>query len=680
MNPELIQRSYDEKLKPELEERKATVSTIRDVAATEDLKKLAERVEHLAASGNGVTARDFERIIGRNDMLRINYLERGLLAARAVARIRVADAFGNGGGWGTGFMVSPRLMLTNNHVIGSKDEARRSIAGFGYESDITGMLRQGKQFRFAPDLAFVTSPKQDLDFTLVAVEEVSEDGAGKLSDYGFLRLDPQTFKTDEGLFLTIVQHPNGDEKFIAVRENEVLKIGDNADIVLDNFIWYASDTAPGSSGAPAFNENWQVVALHHRGVPRTIQDNGRTLYQLSDNRWVTREVFEVTPDDKANWIANEGVRVSKIVASIIKQHSTMNTLASPLVQEFLDDVNGIRIFEGTTPRASVNGPRFEFVNIERAEEAAVTLEKAKKPKKNFRPLDYYDGRQGYRRNFLGVEIPLPDHSAAVARFGDVAEIAGTTDNVLRYTHFSVVMNVDRRMAYYTAVNIDGKQWRNLKRGTDKWFYDPRLDESLQLGDELYGNEPVPGKNYFDRGHLVRRLDPVWGNLDTSTLANDDTFHWTNCSPQYKGFNQGDDLWQGLENYILYNTDEEDVKATIFNGPIFAEDDEEHRGTKIPQAFWKLVLVTDSGTLYSSAYVVSQEEFAQNIPFEELPIGNHNNFQTTVEKLEQRTGLRFADAVRSSDVRLGKAGDLEIQRFSDIDHPRRGKTRAAGGTY
>src|SRR5262249_52419840 len=159
--------------------------------------------------------------------------------------------------------------------------------------------------------------------------------------------------------------------------------------------------------------------------------------------------------------------------------------------------------------------------------------------------------------------------------------AGTEDNILKYTHYSVLMNVDRRMAFYSVVNIDGNQSENLNRGTDKWYYDPRLDLSLQLGDELYGNENVPGGNYFDRGHLTRRLDPVWGGV--AELANDDTFHWTNCSPQYKGFNQGDDLWQGLENYILYNTDQEDIKATVFNGPIFADDDEEHRGTRVPQA-------------------------------------------------------------------------------------------------
>ena len=96
---------------------------------------------------------------------------------------------------------------------------------------------------------------------------------------------------------------------------------------------------------------------------------------------------------------------------------------------------------------------------------------------------------------------------------------------------------------------------------------------------------------------------MWGNLQEATEANFDIFHWTNCSPQYFGFNQGKELWQGLENYILYNTDQEDIKATVFTGPVFSKGDEEHRGILIPLYFWKVVIVTDAtGKVYSSAYI------------------------------------------------------------------------------
>jgi endonuclease G, mitochondrial len=185
------------------------------------LTALAQRVEHIAVSGSGVSARDLQRILGTNDLLPINYLERGTLAARTVCRIYVSALFGSGH-WGTGFLVSPRLLITNNHILDSIENAENAIAEFGYELDPTGSLRQGKRFRLAPKLGFITD--KDLDFTIVAVAEESEDGTASLSDYGFLRLDPNLHKVEEEEFVTIIQHPGGKEKSVAIRENEVIKI------------------------------------------------------------------------------------------------------------------------------------------------------------------------------------------------------------------------------------------------------------------------------------------------------------------------------------------------------------------------------------------------------------------------------------------------------------------------
>jgi len=91
------------------------------------------------------------------------------------------------------------------------------------------------------------------------------------------------------------------------------------------------------------------------------------------------------------------------------------------------------------------------------------------------------------------------------------------------------MNIDRKMAVYTAVNVNGKRLLWLSRNGDKWYADPRT--SAQAGPELYAN------NDLDRGYLVRRLDPVWGTDAEAEKANEDTFHYTNVCPQHKDFNQ-----------------------------------------------------------------------------------------------------------------------------------------------
>ena len=147
------------------------------------------------------------------------------------------------------------------------DEAQRTSVQFCYETDINGRIQQGQLFGLTPEEAFITDSEHD--FTLVAVAEVSDDGENNLGDYGFLRLDPNPHKVRPDEFVTIIQHPDGQPKQIAIRENKVLKIGDRQDALMDSFIWYASDTAPGSSGSPALNDNWQVVAVHHPKCSRS---------------------------------------------------------------------------------------------------------------------------------------------------------------------------------------------------------------------------------------------------------------------------------------------------------------------------------------------------------------------------------------------------------------------------
>ncbi|MCA1444143.1 DNA/RNA non-specific endonuclease [Ensifer sp. IC4062] len=74
--------------------------------------------------------------------------------------------------------------------------------------------------------------------------------------------------------------------------------------------------------------------------------------------------------------------------------------------------------------------------------------------------------------------------------------------------------------------------------------------------------------------------------------------------------------QGLENFLLYNTDDEDVWAAVFSGPLFRTDEVAHRGILIPQLFWKVIAVSEkNGKLYTAAYVVGQQHHALDIPLQ-----------------------------------------------------------------
>ena len=240
------------------------------------------------------------------------------------------------------------------------------------------------------------------------------------------------------------------------------------------------------------------------------------------------------------------------------------------------------------------------------------------------------GRNGYAANFLsGWNLAFPQPMGS--RADDVALLKrGGTGFELKYQNFSVVLSKSRRMTMYTAVNIDGSQSRQIGR-TDNWRYDGRLDKEDQWGNELYSG------NALDRGHMVRREDPIWGTVEEARIANDDTFHFTNSCPQMAGVNQK--TWLGLENYVLQNARVDGMKVTVFTGPFFSDDDLDYRGAKIPLAFWKVVvIVTEDGRPSATAYKVSQSKELQELEF---VYAGYKTYQISIQQVINNTEIDFS---------------------------------------
>jgi endonuclease G len=240
---------------------------------------------------------------------------------------------------------------------------------------------------------------------------------------------------------------------------------------------------------------------------------------------------------------------------------------------------------------------------------------------------------------------------SAAQEEDAVPVSGRSDFVLEYTHFSVVMCQSRRLCYFTAVNIDGNQSLNVRR-TGSWSLDPRIPADAQCGNELYAG------NKFDKGHMVRRLDPVWGSQAVAKQANNDTFMYTNACPQHAILNQG--IWNDLEDYILSNADEHNLYVTEFIGPVFRPTDPVYRGVKIPQDFWKVVvMVKVDGQLSATAYVLTQRNLMDDIEAPEFAYGPFRTYQVAVRNVESLTGLSFG-TLPTFDP-LGSAESVSVVR-------------------
>ncbi|WP_104193221.1 DNA/RNA non-specific endonuclease [Cryobacterium sp. Y82] len=244
---------------------------------------------------------------------------------------------------------------------------------------------------------------------------------------------------------------------------------------------------------------------------------------------------------------------------------------------------------------------------------------------------------GYNAEFLQIPLPLP------------APPAGASIRELTYTHFTVLLDPARRFAIATGVNIDGDQLVNVDRGDD-WHLDSRIPIREQAGEAVYA------RNDLDRGHLVRRQDPVWGDEATARQANYDTFAYTNAAPQAAAFNQSRQLWLGLEDHVLTYARTNGNRISVFTAPVLSAQDPTYRGVKIPQMFWKIAAWTTtmqgSPALHAAGFVLDQSPQLEDIDLDTVrtqaridgtppPLGPYRTYQVPIKDIIDLTGLNLA---------------------------------------
>lgn len=643
-----------------------------------------------------------ERIQGKTtDFVGVSWIDLARGGANAVGRVVQSSLKP----LGSGVLITDRLFLTNNHVIEDLQAARELLVELDYELDADGNTRPSTRFAFDPDTFFLTSPQDDLDFTIVALGQ-RVIGARDAFEFGYCPL----FATDDkhllGEFVNIVQHPDGDYKQIVIRENRLVTR-------LDTVLHYMADTLPGSSGSPVFNDQWELVALHHWGEP------------FRESALPTGE--------KLSKDLNEGIRISAIVRTLevmMKDRSPEErallepALRSPTRRAVVEPVKTpAPVKDGgsgsSEPRAVVRqsgqDPPAPVLHPDGAVTWSIPLEltlrlgggvlveRASRPAEpeerptgrdvgsvgeSIRIDPNYANRGGYDPDFLRgfhIELPRlgPELREQAARKLRIAR--GEDPFELKYQHFSIVMNAARRMAFFTASNIDGSTWLSIHRDTglpresaeakEVWFEDERISPDAQCHQDLYDRQRP---RVFDRGHLVRRQDPSWGTTARALRANADTFHFTNCTPQEFHFNQQARYWQGIERWLLEdNVVADRERVSVFTGPVFGEDDPEYRYVRVPLAFWKIVVFVQDGTLRATAVRASQEELLpRQLPekrggtAEDLSDTSEiREYQSTVAEIERLTGLDFGP-LRHHDTNGGAGGESRarerlLQGFEDL---------------
>ena len=195
--------------------------------------------------------------------------------------------------FGTGFLIAQDLVMTNFHVMepviaaedgdasyeGPPAKAANVICRFDYKVLASGSTHEGSVFKLATDWRVAISPNDpgtrpptidELDFAILRLAQpvgnlpVGNKPTAPGDPRGWIAVPGAgvvpSFTPRSPLF--IIQHPKAEPLKLALDSNGIQSVDQERIRVR-----YSTNTEPGSSGSPCFDENWNLIALHHSGDP-----------------------------------------------------------------------------------------------------------------------------------------------------------------------------------------------------------------------------------------------------------------------------------------------------------------------------------------------------------------------------------------------------------------------------
>lgn len=204
-----------------------------------------------------------ERVLGPDRYQGLTWYRTGLQRCRAVARVQTV----NDNGIGTGFLVAgpdlhpdlpPLVVVTNGHVVPEALDPADALVAFHGLDDDPG---QQARFRVTHQWWYQPSARTGLDTTIMELVGYPR---------GVIPLPLATALPRKPLRnrrAYVIGHPLGlPQPQFSLQDNILLDYDQRV-------LHYRSPTEVGSSGSPVFNDEWQLIGLHHAGGVRLPQLN-----------------------------------------------------------------------------------------------------------------------------------------------------------------------------------------------------------------------------------------------------------------------------------------------------------------------------------------------------------------------------------------------------------------------
>lgn len=172
---------------------------------------------------------------------------------------------------------------------------------------------------------------------------------------------------------------------------------------------------------------------------------------------------------------------------------------------------------------------------------------------------------------------------------------------IKHTHFSLCYDEEHEQARWVAYELTKKELTSRFKRKNNFKPDPKVTTGSAVDKDYL-------RSGYDRGHLAPAAD-----LSFDQTALNESFYFSNMSPQLHSFNGSGGLWYRLE-MAQREWASNEGSIYIVTGPVLSKDLPKIPNSKvsIPRAFYKAILDYSQPTVKAIAFVLphiaSKESF------------------------------------------------------------------------
>lgn len=233
-------------------------------------------------------------------------------------------------------------------------------------------------------------------------------------------------------------------------------------------------------------------------------------------------------------------------------------------------------------------------------------------------LLYYPKKEAYR-----IEIPRLSKDVVDDKAAFVVHYAPDNYGDTRL-NFSLEYNYASRHSRWVAFTFYDKTAESNTGRSNAWSYDPQLIEWTNNETDYRGSG-------YDRGHIMASADRLY-----SRTANEQTFYYSNITPQVNSFNAG--IWLELEGVVRGWGKNNSFRDTLYvvKGGTIREDQVLHTIGKseivVPKYNYMAVLSKRGDNYKSIGFWLENRYYPEPYILE--------NHAVSISELEELTGIDF----------------------------------------